>query len=87
MEFDGFIFVHAGIDNWKDSDPEILLACKEFYNKKYKSNKNVVVEHWEEVTKLQALKQADVVLLIINPKLPEQWYSLNYKIDEEPLVL
>ncbi|MCK4257490.1 MAG: metallophosphoesterase [Halanaerobiales bacterium] len=49
LELDNFIFVHAGIDNiknWKDSDPEVLLSCPEFLNKKHCIDKYVVVGHW-----------------------------------------
>lgn len=49
LEFDEFIFVHAGvenIDNWKESKVESLLAIKSFLDLEHKSSKYVVVGHW-----------------------------------------
>ncbi|MFD3157230.1 metallophosphoesterase [Haloimpatiens sp. FM7330] len=49
LEFDNFIFVHAGIEkktDWKQSSLQSLLAFRSFLNEGHKSNKYVVVGHW-----------------------------------------
>ncbi|MGF7059319.1 metallophosphoesterase [Brassicibacter mesophilus] len=49
LEFDNFIFVHGGIENrsdWKESNYETLIECKEFYKGEHRSDKTVVVGHW-----------------------------------------
>lgn len=49
LEFNDFIFVHAGIsDNgdWKKSTLKTFLYCEQFYKKNNNSQKTVVVGHW-----------------------------------------
>lgn len=49
LEFDDFIFVHAGIsdkENWKKSSLKTFLYCEQFYKKDNRSGKTVVVGHW-----------------------------------------
>ncbi len=49
LEFNHFIFVHAGISDkrdWKKSNLKTFLHCEQFYKKENKSGKTVVVGHW-----------------------------------------